>query len=121
MRPHEPVHVRIGNRPSDLGALLGVWNAGAVAVPVHVSAAPVTVAALSSATGARFLVDGERLETIGDTSPPERPLLRDAALVIFTSGSTGQPKGVVIGHQRLADKIAVLDRLLALPQQTTRC
>jgi long-chain acyl-CoA synthetase len=33
-------------------------------------------------------------------------------LVIFTSGSTGEPKGVVIGHRRLADKLAVLDRLL---------
>ena len=32
--------------------------------------------------------------------------------MIFTSGSTGQPKGAVIGHRRLADKLAVLDRLL---------
>ena len=112
MRPAEPVHVRIGNRPSDLGALLGIWNAGAVAVPVHVSAAPSTVTSLQRATGARLLVDGDRIETIGDTPAAERPLLKDAALVIFTSGSTGIPKGVVIGHQRLADKIAVLDRLL---------
>ncbi|MBX9830094.1 MAG: long-chain fatty acid--CoA ligase [Xanthobacteraceae bacterium] len=110
--PAEPVHVRIGNRPSDLGALLGIWNAGAVAVPLHVSAAPATVASLTRATGARLLVDGDRVEAIGDAPPAERPLLRDAALVIFTSGSTGLPKGVVIGHQRLADKIAVLDRLL---------
>ena len=44
--------------------------------------------------------------------PPDRALLRDAALVIFTSGSTGEPKGVVIGHRRLADKLTVLDRLL---------
>ena len=29
---NEPVHVRIGNRASDLGALLGVWRAGAVVV-----------------------------------------------------------------------------------------
>ena len=43
-----------------------------------------------------------------------RTLLREAALVIFTSGSTGQPKGVVTGHRRLADKLAVLDRAARL-------
>jgi acyl-CoA synthetase (AMP-forming)/AMP-acid ligase II len=110
--PAEPVIVRIGNRPSDLGSLLGAWQAGAVAVPLHVNAAPSTGAALIKATGARCLIDIDRLETCGTAPPPERPLLRNAALVIFTSGSTGQPKGAVIGHRRLADKLAVLDRLL---------
>ncbi|MGA8494272.1 MAG: fatty acid--CoA ligase family protein [Xanthobacteraceae bacterium] len=110
--PHEPVHVGIGNRPSDLGALLGVWQAGAVAVPIHVSAAVSTIARVQRISRARFLIDGDRLETIGEAPPPERALLRDAALVIFTSGSTGEPKGVVIGHRRLAEKLAVLDRLL---------
>ena len=112
--PNEPVHVRIGNRPSDLGALLGVWLAGAVAVPVHVSASATTVARLQRRTGSRFEVDGDRLTALGRVSPPERSLLRDAALVIFTSGSTGEPKGVVIGHQQLADKLTVLDRLLGV-------
>jgi long-chain acyl-CoA synthetase len=112
--PNEPVHVRIGNRPSDLGALLGVWGAGAVAVPVHVAAAPTTVERLQCRTGSRFLVDGDRLAIIAPLPPPERPLLRDAALVIFTSGSTGEPKGVVIGHDAFADKLVVLDRLLGL-------
>jgi long-chain acyl-CoA synthetase len=119
IRPAEPVHVRIGNRPLDLGALLGIWSAGAVAVPLHVSAAPTTVASLSRATGARLLIDGERIEAIGNAPPAERPLLKEAALVIFTSGSTGLPKGVVIGHQRLADKIAVLDRLLQFDGRDT--
>ena len=110
--PGEPVLVRIGNRPSDIGSLLGVWQADAVAVPVHVTAAAATATALLDATRARFLIDGDRLEICGTAPPPARPLLREAALVIFTSGSTGQPKGVVIGHQRLADKLAVLGRLL---------
>jgi len=110
--PGEPVHIRIGNRPSDLGALLGLWRAGAVAVPVHVSAVASTVARLQRRTASRLLVDGDRIDVIAAAAPPERPLLRDAALVIFTSGSTGEPKGVVIGHRALADKLAVLDHLL---------
>jgi long-chain acyl-CoA synthetase len=112
--PDEPVHVVIGNRPSDLGALLGVWQAGAVAVPIHVSAAPSTVDRVRRISRARFAVDGERLDTIAGAPPPGRPLLHGAALVIFTSGSTGEPKGVVIGHRRLADKLTVLDPLLKI-------
>ena len=111
---HEPVHVVIGNRPSDLGALLGVWQAGAVAVPIHVSAAPSTVERVRRISRARFAIDGERLDPIAEVPPPSRPLLHGAALVIFTSGSTGEPKGVVVGHQRLADKLAVLDPLLKI-------
>jgi long-chain acyl-CoA synthetase len=110
--PNEPVHVVIGNRPTDLGALLGVWHAGAAAVPLHVSAAASTVARVQRISRAQFAIDGDRLDTIGPAPPPDRALLCDAALVIFTSGSTGEPKGVVIGHRRLADKLAVLDRLL---------
>ncbi len=112
--PHEPIHVSIGNRPSDLGALLGIWQAGAVAVPIHALAAASTIARVQRISRARFLLDGDRLDAIGEEPPPDRALLRDAALVIFTSGSTGDPKGVVVGHQRLADKLAALDRLLSI-------
>ncbi|HZP77056.1 MAG TPA: fatty acid--CoA ligase family protein [Pseudolabrys sp.] len=111
---NEPVHVHMANRPADLGSLLGVWEAGAVAVPVHVGAAASTRERVQRVSHARFALDGAVLVTLGNAAAPDRPLLRDAALVIFTSGSTGLPKGVVIGHQRLTDKLVVLDRLLML-------
>src|SRR5262249_3228150 len=75
VRPAEPVHVRIGNRPGDIGSLLGIWQAGAVAVPLHVAAAPATIAALQKSTAVRLLIDGDRTETIGPAAPAERPLL----------------------------------------------
>lgn len=112
VRPHEPVHVAIGNRPSDLGTLLGVWRAGAVAVPIHASAAPLTREAVERATRARFLLDGHSLHDIAAEAPPDRTLLIGAALIVFTSGSTGTPKGVVLGHEAMARKLVALDRLL---------
>jgi len=110
----EPVLLQIGNRPDDLTALLGIWLAGGVAVPVHVSAAAHTVAALRQTTGARLTVDGAAAEVIAEQPPPARPLLQGAALIVFTSGTTGRQKGVVIGHDALAGKLGVLSRLLAL-------
>ncbi|MGH9806094.1 MAG: class I adenylate-forming enzyme family protein, partial [Terriglobia bacterium] len=112
--PNEPVHLRIGNKPSDLGALLGIWQVGAVAVPVHALSASATLERGQRLSRARFLIDGDQVEILGSQAPPDRALLRGAALVIFTSGSTGEPKGVVVGHGQLADKLSVLDRLLGI-------
>jgi long-chain acyl-CoA synthetase len=111
---HEPVHLQIDNKPADLGSMLGIWLAGAVAVPVHAGTVQTTREALATRTGARFFVNDGDLQRLGDQAPAPRPLLSGAALVIFTSGTTGAPKGVVIGHDALAGKITVLQRLLGL-------
>jgi long-chain acyl-CoA synthetase len=116
---HEPVHLQIDNKPADLGSMLGIWLAGAVAIPIHGGTVQATREALAARTGARFFINGDKLDRLGDRAPALRPLLSGAALVIFTSGTTGAPKGVVIGHDALAGKIAVLKRLLGLRSDDT--
>ncbi|MCP4327955.1 MAG: acyl--CoA ligase [Alphaproteobacteria bacterium] len=118
VRTDEPVIVACSNRAADVAAFVGVWVAGAVAVPVHRQAPRTIVDRTLAQCGARVIVDDatatmptDRL-TIRPVAVPVRPLLDSAATIVFTSGSTGDPKGVVIAHDRLMAKIASIDEEL---------
>ena len=118
---NEPVHINVSNDPLDLAALLGVWQAGAVAVPIHRNTPAAAVTSVRARSGARFLVDMRPragsadaiLSVISPEAPPFRPILKDAAFIIFTSGSTGAPKGVVVAHDAFHGKLEQIDSLLA--------
>ena len=58
--PGEPVLATIANAPVDLAAMLGIWLAGGVAVPVPANAPAFAADAVQQATGARFRVDRGR-------------------------------------------------------------
>lgn len=117
----EPVHINVSNDPLDLAALLGVWLAGGVAVPIHRTTPAAAAASVQAKSGTRFLVDmrasasgsGSVVSVVAPDAPPFRPILKDAAFVIFTSGSTGTPKGVVVAHDAFHGKVKQIDRLLA--------
>lgn len=115
----EPVHLCVSNQPLDIAALLGIWLAGGVAVPIHRTTPPSVVAGFQRRTLARFLVDlqeepvdADPLSVIAAIAPPKRPLLRTAALIVFTSGSTGTPKGVVVTHDAFLGKMDQVNSLL---------
>jgi long-chain acyl-CoA synthetase len=115
----EPVLVAISNAPQNIAAFLGVWAAGGVVVPVSRDAPAVVIEATRAAAKARLMVtDGQAARLGGHTPPPERALLKEAALIIFTSGSTGAPKGVVIGHDAFVRKLLEIDSNLNFSQRT---
>ncbi|MDR3514703.1 MAG: class I adenylate-forming enzyme family protein [Azospirillaceae bacterium] len=134
----EAVPVFVANRASDLVAVLGVWLAGAVVVPIHQNASPDRVASIVTVSGARFLIDNglpdagpdggtalsvaartpsladrivDRSEGVTVLAHEARvfDLLQGAALVMFNSASTVAPRGVVIAHDSFQRKLAAID------------
>jgi len=102
-------------------AVLGIWKAGAIYVPLSADLPPERLAFMAHDTGIALLValDGLRVpqalardlpaalrpEAIDAEfrrthahRPPPSGGPGDAAYVIYTSGSTGQPKGTLVGH-----------------------
>jgi len=54
LTPDEPVLVPVANEARDLAALMGVWRAGGVAIPVARNAPASAIEATRATTGARF-------------------------------------------------------------------
>jgi acyl-CoA synthetase (AMP-forming)/AMP-acid ligase II len=128
LSPGDRVAILMRNRPEYLEALIAIWHAGLVAVPVNArlhrdeiayilehsgSAVVVTdadhngdveslVGAVAS-LGAVVVAPGERWDRLTAFSPA--PLVsrqpEDPAWLFYTSGTTGRPKGATLTHRNL--------------------
>lgn len=111
--PGDRVAIWAKNAPDYLVALLGIWWAGAAAVPINARLHPAEVAWILGNAGASLVVT-DRLGTVdvASLSLDDLPMAQavglaprgpdDLAWLFYTSGTTGRPKGVCITHGMLA-------------------
>ncbi|MFG3558426.1 amino acid adenylation domain-containing protein [Micromonospora sp. NPDC047557] len=125
--PERMIAVVATRSAESIATMLGVWRAGAVAVPLDARQPPETLNRMLPAVPIAGIAVGKAPELrgvshwIGDgnaTGPeatPDRtagfPVLSpdSAAYVVFTSGSTGGPKGIVGHHGGIANYFDDLD------------
>ncbi|HLN18215.1 MAG TPA: class I adenylate-forming enzyme family protein [Acidimicrobiales bacterium] len=103
--PGEAVAVQLPNGPDFVIAMMGVWLARAVFVPVNDRLPPTGRDQLLEAAGAAALLDEEGLRRLGGG----RAYGPEVAFVTWTSGTTGPPKPILHTHRSYVE---LLDRVL---------
>jgi long-chain acyl-CoA synthetase len=105
VQPGQAVAVQLPNGPSVVTAMVGIWLAGAVFVPVNARATKTELAHVMAVTEPAAVIapDGITSLVTARHYPP------GAAFVLWTSGTTGTPKAIVHRH---ADYLELIDRVL---------
>ncbi|MBV2354021.1 amino acid adenylation domain-containing protein [Streptomyces sp. J2-1] len=130
--PGDPVGVRVGRSVWSVAAMLAVWRAGGVYVPLDTRLPAERTRLMLAETGARHIVTdpGTRDGVTGldavtvdvgavtpaADGPRHTPAPDDLAYVIFTSGSTGRPKAVGVEHHALDAHVATARAEFALTE-----
>ncbi|WP_271985224.1 non-ribosomal peptide synthetase [Pseudoclavibacter terrae] len=102
------VAYRLPRSVDTAAALLAVWRAGAVAMPIDPEYPSERVDAMLAAADPAVVLDGGLEELLADGTAESETArfpdvsLDDPAYLIFTSGTTGVPKGVQVPHRALA-------------------
>ena len=125
VRRGDRVGVWLKNCPEFVPVLFGIWQAGAVAVPINNFLKPAEVQFILADAGIQTLVLDESMKEGFARLAAERPGLKalfaeslgglaaskaepmaslqegDLAVIVYTSGTTGHPKGAMLSHGNL--------------------
>jgi len=122
VRRGDKVAVAVTRSMSCLAAILGIWRAGGVYVPVDPGlpesrvdgiledSAPVVVITPD-------VVDARPWGRFSGDHPPVEVTTADDAYAFFTSGSTGRPQGVLVGHDALANFLEAMQRVVEVTEE----
>jgi len=131
LRAEERVAICIARSPEMIVAVLGVLKAGGAYVPLDMSHPPARIAHVLGDSAPRWVllagedeladhpglacIDVTRLQPfVGPLATAERPNSGQLAYVIYTSGSTGAPKGVMVEHRSVVNRLAWMRREFAM-------
>ena len=123
MKPDEVVGVRLERSDLSAIALLAIWRAGGVYIPIDLSYPLEHVGHITEDNGLHLVVcETEQARSLGamgltpidpSATGSERELrppqdLEQPAVVMYTSGSTGRPKGITHSHASLLNRFGWL-------------
>jgi amino acid adenylation domain-containing protein len=97
--PQTLVGLSMGRSVEMIAALLGIWKAGCVCLPLDPAYPQERLAAILDDAHPQMVIT----ELPGGESEHTPRCRADLAYVIYTSGSTGRPKGVMVDHRGLAN------------------
>ncbi|MBI3858334.1 MAG: AMP-binding protein [Planctomycetes bacterium] len=117
----ERIGLFLDRTKESIALLLGVFEAGGIAVPLSLRGTPRELSyQIADAGISRILseskvegvpaplVEGRTLREPGGPKAPAPPPPDAAAAMLYTSGTTGKPKGVVHTHASLASQVGIL-------------
>ncbi|MFJ7212909.1 amino acid adenylation domain-containing protein [Amycolatopsis sp. NPDC098790] len=112
VRPGTAVGVRLGRGVAAVVAMLAVWRAGGVYVPLDPRFPARRLEFMVAEADVERIIDGTECPAV--PIGPRTPDRDETAYVIFTSGSSGRPKAVAVPHGALAAHVAAARELFEL-------
>ncbi|WP_338356169.1 non-ribosomal peptide synthetase [Yeosuana marina] len=117
------VGIKLERSVSLVPVLLGIMKVGAAYVPIDPGYPPKRIAYIAQNSDCKLILDEKELEILNSLNLPVSSEFvnippQSLAYVIYTSGTTGKPKGVMITHEALLNRLLWAQEYFQLQKET---